>query len=79
MTYTTLIEIGRPREKAVQLVADPAQMPKWPKRAGECRQTWNSHSSRPSSRDQGIRCSLSCSLTCERGAWTGVDMEPTSS
>ncbi len=29
MKYTTSIEIGLPREKVLQLVADPAQMPKW--------------------------------------------------
>jgi hypothetical protein len=29
MKYTTSIEIGLPREKVVQLVADPAHMPKW--------------------------------------------------
>ncbi|MFY1593790.1 SRPBCC family protein [Micromonospora sp. WMMD737] len=29
MKYTTSIEIGLPREKVVQLVADPAYMPKW--------------------------------------------------
>jgi hypothetical protein len=29
MKYTTSIEIGLPREKVVQLVTDPAQMPKW--------------------------------------------------
>jgi len=29
MKYTTSIEIALPREKVVQLVADPAHMPKW--------------------------------------------------
>lgn len=29
MKDTTSIEIGLPREKVVQLIADPAQMPKW--------------------------------------------------
>jgi carbon monoxide dehydrogenase subunit G len=29
MKYTTSIEIALPREKVIQLVADPEQMPKW--------------------------------------------------
>ncbi len=29
MKYTVSIEIGLPRERVVQLLADPAQMPKW--------------------------------------------------
>ncbi|GAA4697400.1 Polyketide cyclase / dehydrase and lipid transport [Promicromonospora umidemergens] len=29
MKYTISIEIGLPREKVAQLIADPAQMPKW--------------------------------------------------
>lgn len=29
MKYTTSIEIDLPREKALQLIADPEQAPKW--------------------------------------------------
>jgi hypothetical protein len=29
MKYTVSIEIALPRERAVQLLADPAQLPKW--------------------------------------------------
>ena len=29
MKYTTSIEIDVPRRKVVQLISDPAQMPKW--------------------------------------------------